>query len=122
MTDPAQNYLFNTVWVAVAQAENLMVAAICFRGEPNEQGEVEIGYETFAPFLNRGFITESIAALSHWALAQPKTRAVLAVTAADNAASHRALPKNDFVPESQADNEVRLLLLYATGFSSVTIA
>ena len=33
---------------------------LCFMGEPNAEGEVEIGYGTYQEFRKRGFMTEAV--------------------------------------------------------------
>ena len=47
VADPARNYLFNTLWTAIDKDAHQMVGDLCFVGEPNEAGEVEIGYGTY---------------------------------------------------------------------------
>jgi [ribosomal protein S5]-alanine N-acetyltransferase len=71
---------------------------LCFKGEPNERGEVEIGYGTYPDFQNRGIMSEAIAALTEWAFGQEKVRTILAETEKSNAASARTLEKNNFRP------------------------
>ena len=63
VADPTKDYLYSTLWTAISKEENKMVGDLCFVGEPNEAGEVEIGYGTYAAFCNKGFITEALAGM-----------------------------------------------------------
>ena len=47
LQDESKNYLFSTLWTVIDKDENRSVADVCFQGEPNEQGEIEIGYGTY---------------------------------------------------------------------------
>ena len=40
VADTNKNYLFSTLWTVISKDENKMVGALCFVGEPNEEGEV----------------------------------------------------------------------------------
>jgi RimJ/RimL family protein N-acetyltransferase len=64
-----------------------------FKGYPNNQGEVEIGYGIDGNFQNRGYTTEAVRALIVWAFARDNCRAVVAETHPANIASQRVLEK-----------------------------
>ena len=96
VADTSKNYLYSTLWTIVCKERNQMVADICFKGEPNSKGEIEIGYGTYDEFQGMGFITEAIGAVSRWAFSQPKVTAIIAETDQINLASHRVLQKNGF--------------------------
>jgi len=36
------------------------VADVCFQGEPNEIGEIEIGYGTYKQHQGKGYMTEAV--------------------------------------------------------------
>lgn len=67
-----------------------------FKGPPDRNGRVEIGYAVLAPFEGRGFASEAVAALTAWAFSDPRVTAVEAETFVDNTASLRVLQKNGF--------------------------
>jgi [ribosomal protein S5]-alanine N-acetyltransferase len=96
VADPENDYLYSTLWTIVSKEHNQMVADLCFKGEPNEQGEIEIGYGTYEEFQGNGYMTEAIAAIANWAFVQPKVKTILAETDQQNIASHRILEKNNF--------------------------
>lgn len=73
-----------------------MVGDLCFQGEPNENGEIEIGYGTYDHFQNMGYMTEAVGALVRWGLGQERVLAVVAETNADNIPSQKILKNNGF--------------------------
>lgn len=96
VADNNKNYLYSTLWTVVSKERNQMVADLCFHGEPNSKGEIEISYGTYDEFQGLGIITEAIGALVQWAFSQPKVKAIVAETDQTNVASHRVLEKNGF--------------------------
>jgi [ribosomal protein S5]-alanine N-acetyltransferase len=96
LADPAKNYLYCTLWTVVLKSENVMVGDLCFQGEPNEAGEVEIGYGTHEAFQNKGYMTEAVGAIIGWAAQQLEIKAIVADTDKTNPASFSVLIKNGF--------------------------
>lgn len=97
VADSSKNYLFSTLWTLIDKEMNIMVADLCFKGEPNAEGEIEIGYGTYDAFQGKGYMTEAIGAMIPWAFSQPGVRAIIAETGAGNIASHKTLVKNKFI-------------------------
>lgn len=98
VADPEKNYLYSTLWTLIDKKENRMVGDLCFVGEPNADGEIEIGYGTYEDFQNKGYMTEAVGAMIHWAMQQPAVKSIIAATEKDNIASYSVLQKNNFVP------------------------
>ncbi len=96
VADESKNYLFSTLWTVILKAENKMAGDICIVGEPNDKGEIEIGYGTYDEFQRKGFMTEAVGAIIKWAGNQNNVRAILADTQKSNIASYRILLKNNF--------------------------
>jgi hypothetical protein len=96
VSDPSKNPLYYTFWTIIFQEENIMVADLCFKGEPNDKGEIEIRYGTYPAFEGRGFMTEAVGAIVKWAFEQPNVQAVTAQTDPNNIASQKILEKNNF--------------------------
>ncbi len=94
--DPGANYLYSTLWNIIDKASNQMVGDLCFKGEPNAKGEIEIGYGTYPLFAGKGYMTEAIRLILQWAFAQTGVETVIAETENTNIASHRTLEKNNF--------------------------
>lgn len=84
-----------TYWLLV-ERKNRQAAGMCgFKGMP-AAGEVEVGYGTFPRHRGRGYMTEALATLLSWALAEMTDLRVLAETAPDNRPSQRVLEKVGF--------------------------
>jgi GNAT superfamily N-acetyltransferase len=90
---PAEAHPWYTYWLLVITAEDLGAGLLGFKGEPNGEGEVEIGYGIDPAHRSRGYTTEAVRALIAWALAHPNCRSVVAGTRKGNGASGRVLAK-----------------------------
>jgi RimJ/RimL family protein N-acetyltransferase len=96
VADKSKNYLYSTLWTAISKSENKMIGDLCMVGEPDENGEIEIGYGTYEEFQNRGFMTEMVSGMIEWAKTQPNVKALVASTEKTNTASFKVLEKNMF--------------------------
>src|ERR1700730_5043216 len=61
------NFLYFTFWIVVQKATKMIVAELGFKGEPSEQGEIEIGYGTMPFERGKGFMTEAVGGMVTWA-------------------------------------------------------
>lgn len=86
------------VWIARHREENAIVGHAGFKGRPDRDGTVEIGYGIAPPHRGRGYATEAVKALCRWSLTHPAVRRVVAECAPDNAASILVLGKTGFRP------------------------
>lgn len=100
---PGKNYLYSTLWTVISKAENRMVGDLCFVGEPNNWGEIEIGYGTYEDFRGNGYMTEAVGGMINWAKTQPDVKAITASTNKTNAASYKVLLKNQFVKSGESE-------------------
>jgi hypothetical protein len=110
VTDATKDPLFYTMWLVIEKNSNTIVGGICFHGEPDENKEVEIGYGIDEPFQNRGYMSETIAGLTHWITDYKKVKVIKAETECDNISSIRVLEKNGFKTSQQIDNTLILRL------------
>ncbi len=101
VADPGKNYLYATLWTVIFKAENKMVGDLCFVGEPNEEGAIEIGYGTYESFRGQGYMTEAVAGMIGWAKNQPGIKTMIASTDKTNPASFAVLQKNNFVKSGE---------------------
>jgi len=97
VADKSKNYLYSTLWTAISKSENKMVGDLCIVGEPNANGEIEIGYGTYEEFQNKGFMTEVVRGIIEWAKTQIKVKSIIASTDKTNTASFKVLEKNGFI-------------------------
>ncbi|MFC4213143.1 GNAT family N-acetyltransferase [Pedobacter lithocola] len=101
--DENKNYLFNTLWTLISKADNIMIGDFCFVGEPDANGELEIGYGTYEEFRGKGYMTEAVARMIKWAKEQPAVNTISASTEVDNVASYSILEKNSFVKVAEGE-------------------
>ncbi|MFG3286594.1 GNAT family N-acetyltransferase [Streptomyces sp. NPDC048111] len=83
-------------YVMVRAEDGRAIGGIGFHGPP-EDGRVEIGYDLAESVRGQGYATESLTALTAWALAQPDVEMVYATTDEDNTASQRVLERAGFL-------------------------
>jgi GNAT superfamily N-acetyltransferase len=90
----AERHPWYTYWLVTEIAGPYGAGLAGFKGEPDRDGTVEIGYGIDPAYRNRGYITEAARALIAWAFEHPACRYVIAPgTRKDNPASNRVLAK-----------------------------
>jgi [ribosomal protein S5]-alanine N-acetyltransferase len=104
VADPSKNYLYSTLWTAICSAENKMVGDLCIIGEPNDSGEIEIGYGTYDEFQKRGFMSEMVGGMILWAESQASIKSIIANTDKTNKASSKVLEKNNFILVGESES------------------
>ncbi|WP_181305364.1 GNAT family N-acetyltransferase [Rufibacter sp. XAAS-G3-1] len=92
-----REYYFYTLWAIVLKKEQLLVGDLCFKGEPDETGEVEIGYGTYPDYQQQGIMCEAIDGLLTWCSNRPDISTVIAETETGNTASEKILTRNGFL-------------------------
>ena len=73
-----------------------------FKGTPDAEGAIEIGYSVAPSWEGRGVATAAVGAMLHEAWAAPEVRCVLAHTLAEPNASVRVLEKSGFVRDGES--------------------
>jgi ribosomal-protein-alanine N-acetyltransferase len=101
--DKSKRIQFCTLWTIILKSDNRIIGDLCFVGDPDEFGRVEIGYGTYEDFRGQGYMTEAVGALVQWALVQPGVKSVVASTEKDNTPSFRVLEKNEFHRYEETD-------------------
>ena len=97
VADKSKNYLYSTLWTGISKAENKMIGDLCIVGEPNAEGEIEIGYGTYDEFQGKGFMTEIVGGIIEWTKTQQVVKSIIASTDKTNTASFKVLEKNNFI-------------------------
>jgi len=97
VADKTKNYLYSTLWTAISKTENKMIGDLCIVGEPNAEGEIEIGYGTYDEFQGKGFMTEIVGRIIDWTKTQSSVKSIAASTDKTNTASFKVLQKNNFI-------------------------
>jgi ribosomal-protein-alanine N-acetyltransferase len=91
-----RNWLYYTFWLAVEKSSGTIIAELGFKGPPNRQGFIEIGYGTMPAHQGKGYMTEAVKGMLQWASQRKEVKGVLAETHRSNRASARVLEKNGF--------------------------
>ncbi len=95
-----------TYWLIVLRDEKVALGLVGFKGFPDDQGEVEIGYGISPLYQGRGYMTEAVQRLVAWAFLQPGCGSVCAETLRTNLASHRVLQKSGFQVFRETQQEI----------------
>ncbi len=103
VADITKNYMFSTLWTLILKDQNKMIGDLCFYSEPNEEGEIEIGYGTYKDFRGRGYMKEAVGAIILWAASQPGVKYIKASTEKTNQASYTILEKNNFIKSKETE-------------------
>lgn len=77
----------------IHKAENKIIGNGGYKGKPDEQGVVEIGYEIMPDYRGQGYATEMVKGLLNNAFSYPEVNKVIAHTLPDYNASVRVLQK-----------------------------
>lgn len=79
------------------------VGGVGFKGIPDKEGKVEIGYGIDEPFQRNGYATEAVGAMVKWALSNVDVQCVQAQTEDENEVSKKVLKKNGFIEVGWGD-------------------
>ena len=110
LSDSAKNPLFYTMWITIEKSIKAIIGGICFHGEVDENGEVEIGYGTDNDHQNKGYMTEAISGIIQWTKNNKHIHTIKAETDKTNIASILVLEKNGFKLIEQNDNSTIMKL------------
>ena len=83
-------------WNIMLLSDMITVGGIGFKGSPNEDGIVEVGYGIDENYRRNGFATEALDNIVKWALSFPEVKAVQAQTEVNNTISQKVLLHNGF--------------------------
>lgn len=99
--DPA-NHPWSTYWLLITPAPDFGAGLVGFKGAPDAEGSVEIGYGIDPLLRGKGYMTEAVSVLVAWAFAHPGCRAVTACGVLnENLASQQVLIKAGFTLAAQ---------------------
>lgn len=96
----ADNYLYHVLWFIVHKTDRVVMGEIAFKGPPDENSEVEIGYGLSLESQGMGYMTEAVGVLCKWALARKEVKHVIASTE-NNPKSEKTLERAGFVKYKQ---------------------
>jgi ribosomal-protein-alanine N-acetyltransferase len=81
------------IWVILSEEDRSVVGDIGFKGKPDDEGTVEIGYSIIPSFRRRGFAVEAAQGLVKWAAETGEVKTIVAECDRSNTASTRVLEK-----------------------------
>lgn len=81
------------VWLIIHAKERSLLGDLGFRGKPEGEDTVEMGYEVLPEYRNQGYAFEAVQALVEWANKQQGLQRIIAHCPEDNPASMRILAK-----------------------------
>ncbi len=103
------------LWFLILRDEGIgsqrtLIGTCGFKGRPDVEGTVEIGYSVVEKFRRRGYATESVETLCAWAFAaHPEVTRVIAETYPELVPSIRVLEKSGFrfIGDGSEDRVIR---------------
>ena len=81
------------LWLMTLRAGSVIFGSIGYKGKPNADGMIEIGYGIAEAYRRQGYTSEAARALIDWAFSQPAVKRITAECLTDNVASIRVLEK-----------------------------
>jgi ribosomal-protein-alanine N-acetyltransferase len=81
------------IWLMAHRAGRVLIGDLGFKGKPDREGTVEIGYSVLPVYRRQGYAFEAVQALVGWAFAQQSVKRITAACSPDNAPSVRILER-----------------------------
>ncbi|TSI07865.1 GNAT family N-acetyltransferase [Lysinibacillus sp. BW-2-10] len=81
------------VWLVIEKQTHTIIGDIGFKGKPDANHTVEIGYGIVPSAQNKGYATEAVRALIDWAFSFDHVETIVAECLEDNVASIKVLEK-----------------------------
>ncbi|MEP7292515.1 MAG: GNAT family N-acetyltransferase [Chloroflexota bacterium] len=81
------------LWLIMHTANRVVFGSVGFKGKPDEEGEVEIGYGISPDFRRQGYTFEAAQGLVAWGFAHPEVTRLNAECLPSNIGSKRILEK-----------------------------
>ena len=105
-TVEAEPMLEHWMRLFVLKDSGLVIGEAGFKGLPDAEGAVEIGYGIAQSHRGRGLATEAVLAMCEWAFHQSGVRAIKAECLAENSGSIGVLGRSGFI---QANSDAAML-------------
>lgn len=91
--------------LVILKEENKIIGEIGGQGNPDETGEIEIGYSIVPDYQNKGYMSEALIGMIAWLEEQPAIHRIFARSYEQNMASIQVLKHNHFVHIKEKDTE-----------------
>jgi ribosomal-protein-alanine N-acetyltransferase len=81
------------IWLVINKENNKIIGDIGFKGKPDSESTVEVGYGMAPSARNKGFATEAVKELIKWAFTSGNVKKIVAECLTDNISSIKVLEK-----------------------------
>ncbi|WP_316821250.1 GNAT family N-acetyltransferase [Pedobacter gandavensis] len=98
-------------WMIIDKERKTIVGDLGFKGGPDENGHVDLGYGILASERRKGYAVEAGRALIKWAFKQPEVKVITAKCEHINAASTKTLMQLGFYQKFIKEEMVHWFLL-----------
>lgn len=88
-------------WMVLQKHNNMLIGDIGFKGLPNSDGELDLGYGIIANEQKKGFAKEAASALLDWAFRQAGVKVITASCFINNLGSQNILRYLNFEKEAE---------------------
>lgn len=114
--EPVELHEWFTYWLIVIKEPNIGGGLVGFKGSPDSNGAVEIGYGLDESFRGQGYMSEAVKSLLTWAFSHPSCKFVTATNVLKtNIASQKVLHHNRFIVRSESEESL-IFILSKNGF------
>jgi ribosomal-protein-alanine N-acetyltransferase len=83
------------VWLVINKETNKVIGDIGFKGKPDQENSIEIGYGILPAAQQNGFATEAVREIIKWAFSIEHVHKIIAECLEDNEPSIKVLEKKD---------------------------
>lgn len=90
----------------IHKGEQKIIGDMGFKGGPDEEGNMDLGYSMMEAYQGKGYTTEMAQAAVAWGLQQPGVKKITASCSENNIASIRVLEKVGFTRNRTEDGEI----------------
>ena len=96
LSDSPNNWNWYTCWFLIRKSDKKIIGILSFKGIPNSNGEVNIGYALAEEFRHKGYMTQAVLAICKWAKQHKEVKSIIAETKTDNYSSQKLLKRCGF--------------------------
>ncbi|MBS4538689.1 GNAT family N-acetyltransferase [Clostridium sp. D2Q-11] len=84
------------VWIMIDKKSNYIIGDLGFKGSPDNNGIIEVGYSIVESYRNRGLTSEGVGELIKWAFLKQEVNKITARCLVDNYPSIKVLERLKF--------------------------
>lgn len=109
--EPGELHDWFTYWLIVVKENNIGVGTVGFKGSPDLNGSVEIGYGLDEKFRRHGYMSEAVSEMLAWAFSHSNCKVVTATQVLkNNFGSQKVLHHNRFILTSETADGMNFIL------------